>query len=156
MQKIKSESNFYAKKSAARLYAIQALFQMEVSQSSFKDIANEFECHRIGAQIDGFQYHPADTKMFRDLLRTAVEEQRKIDILTSQSLKDTWHLTRIDPTLRAIFRAATAEFILSKTPPKATINEFINLAKAFFSEGKEIKLVNGVLNNILILMRKSV
>ena len=77
-----------------------------------------------------------------------IAEQRKIDKLTNSSLKDTWSLKRIDPTLRALFRAATAELLINRTPTKAVINEFIEIAKAFFPDGKETKFVNGVLDNI--------
>ena len=87
--------------------------------------------------------------MFRDILDKAVKAQSKIDKLTNNALKDTWPLKRIDPTLRALFRAATAEILINKSPTKAIINEFIEIAKAFFPGGKEPKLVNGVLDNIL-------
>ena len=129
-----------SKKSAARLYAVQALFQMEASQSSLKGIIKEFE---------DSTYNNADLKMFRKILHKAVSEQSKIDKLTNSSLKDTWPLKRIDPTLRALFRAAIAEILINETPQNAILNEFIELAKAFFPEGKEVKLVNGVLDNII-------
>ena len=108
----------HSKKSAARLYAVQALFQMEVSKSSIKEIALEFEEHRIGATIGNTTYNHADVKMFKEILNTAVKEQSKIDNLTNDSLKESWSLKRIDPTLRALFRAATAELIINKTPTK--------------------------------------
>ena len=138
----------YTKKTAARLYATQALFQMEVSHSSVHEIILEFEMHRIGAKIDENTYNQADITMFREILHKAVEAQSKIDQLTDFSLKDTWPLKRIDPTLRALFRAAVAEILINKTPTKAVINEFIEIAKAFFPGGREPKLVNGVLDNI--------
>ena len=140
--------NAHIKKSASRLYAVQALFQMEVSQSSVTEITEEFEMHRIGAKIGDHVYNNADIKMFRDILLRAVKDQSIIDKLTNNSLKNTWPLNRIDPTLRALFRAAIAEILLNKTPIKATINEFIEIAKAFFPDGKEAKLVNAVLDNI--------
>ena len=140
--------NAHIKKSASRLYAVQALFQMEVSQSSVAEITEEFEMHRIGAKIGDHVYNNADIKMFRDILLRAVKDQSIIDKLTNNSLKNTWPLNRIDPTLRALFRAAIAEILLNKTPIKATINEFIEIAKAFFPDGKEAKLVNAVLDNI--------
>ena len=144
------DKNLYthSKQSAARLYAVQALFQMEMSQLSVKETIKEFEQHRIGAKIDDTRYNFADLKMFRDILEKAVAEQRKIDKLTNSSLKDSWPLKRIDPTLRALFRAATAELLINKTPTKAVINEFLEIAKAFFPDGKETKFVNGVLDNI--------
>ncbi len=149
--------NAHIKKSAARLYAVQALFQMEVSQSSVAEITQEFEMHRIGAKIGDDVYNHADVKMFRDILLRAVKDQSIIDKLTNNSLKNTWPLNRIDPTLRALFRAAIAEILLNKTPIKATINEFIEIAKAFFPDGKEAKLVNAVLDNIreIILNKKN-
>lgn len=146
-----SENNIkhvHFKKSAARLYAVQALFQMEVTRSSLEEITNEFETHRIGAQIDNSTYNQADLKMFRHIVGKAIEEQSKIDKLTNNSLKDTWPLKRIDPTLRALFRAAISELLINETPQKAVINEFIEIAKAFFPKGKEAKLVNGVLDKI--------
>ncbi len=136
------------KKSAARLYAVQALFQMEVSKSSLTEIISEFESHRIGAKIGDNTYNVADKNMFREILSRAVRDQNKIDKLTNNLLKDSWPLKRIDPTLRALFRAATAEILIDKTPTNAIINEFIEIAKAFFPNGKEPKLVNGVLDNI--------
>ena len=144
------DKNLYthSKQSAARLYAVQALFQMEMSHLSVKETIKEFELHRIGAKIDNTRYNFADLKMFRDILQKAVAEQRKIDKLTNSSLKDTWPLKRIDPTLRALFRAATAELLINRTPTKAVINEFLEIAKAFFPDGKETKFVNGVLDNI--------
>ena len=148
------DKNLYthSKQSAARLYAVQALFQMEMSHLSVKETIKEFELHRIGAKIDDTRYNFADLKMFRDILQKAVAEQSKIDKLTNSSLKDTWPLKRIDPTLRALFRAATAELLINRTPTKAVINEFIDIAKAFFPDGKESKFVNGVLDNIYLTL----
>jgi N utilization substance protein B len=146
--------HIHFKKSAARLYAIQALFQMEVSKSSLDEIVDEFELYRIGASIDESTYNQADLTMFRAIINNAVKQQSRIDKLTDQSLDDSWPLKRIDPTLRALFRAATSELLIEKTPPKAVINEFIEIAKAFFPNGKEPKLVNGVLDNIMSLIIK--
>ena len=121
------------KKTAARLYAVQALFQMEASQASATDVANEFEMHRIGAEIGKIRYNPADTKMFREILNKVVTEQSKIDKLADNALKDSWPLKRIDPTLRALFRAATAEMLLKNTPAKAVMNEFIEIATVSYT-----------------------
>ena len=77
--------NTHVKKSAARLYAVQALFQMEVSQSSVGEITEEFETHRIGAKIGDHVYNTADLKMFRDILLKAVKDQSTIDKLTDKS-----------------------------------------------------------------------
>ena len=153
MQKTNCKKYFPLKKSTARLYAVQALFQMEASKASIDEVISEFVSHRIDTDIDGKQYHSADLKLFRDILRTVVKQQSEIDQLTNKSLKDTWQLNRIDPTLRALFRAAIAELIEGNVPPKATISEYLDLSKAFFSDGKETKLLNGVLNNILEIIK---
>ena len=144
----------HLKKSAARFYAVQALFQMEISKSSVREITNEFEQFRIGAKIGDAIYNKADLDMFRNILKKAVKEQQKIDKLTDNCLKKAWPLNRIDPTLRALFRAATAEMLINKTPTKVIINEFLEITKAFFPGGKEAKLVNGVLDNILSFIVK--
>ena len=146
--------NSHYKKSAARLYAVQALFQMEVSHSSVSEISKEFELHRIGAKVGDTTYNPADIVMFRSILHKAAKDQSRIDKLTDNSLKDNWPLNRIDPTLRALFRAAIAEILMNKTPRKAIVNEFIEIAKAFFPNGREPKLVNAVLDNILSTLLK--
>jgi N utilization substance protein B len=146
--------NIHFKKSAARLYAIQALFQMEISKLPLDEITAEFETHRIGARIDNYTYNEADLRMFRAIINNAVKQQGRIDKMTNQSLNDSWPLKRIDPTLRALFRAATSELLIQETPPKAVVNEFIEIAKAFFPTGREAKLVNGVLDNILTMIIK--
>ena len=146
--------HIHFKKSAARLYAIQALFQMEISKLPLDEITAEFETHRIGARIDNYTYNEADLRMFRAIINNAVKQQGRIDKMTNQSLNDSWPLKRIDPTLRALFRAATSELLIQETPPKAVVNEFIEIAKAFFPIGREAKLVNGVLDNILTMIIK--
>ena len=78
----------------------------------------------------------------------AVTEQARIDQLTHQALVARWPIDRIDPTLRALFRAAGAELVATDTPPKVTINEFVDVAKAFYPDGKEAKFVNGVLDHM--------
>lgn len=135
-------------KSASRLYAVQALFQMEASDSGYDDVRLEFETHRFGAVVDGEEWAEGHVDLFRNLLTTAVEQQGKIDQLTDRALVAKWPIDRIDPTLRALFRAAGAELTLSNTPPKVVITEFVDVAKAFFPEGKESRFVNAVLDHM--------
>ncbi len=135
-------------RSAARLFATQALFQMEASDTALDTVQEEFETHRLGMELDGDTYSEADIDLFRDLLHEAVNRQAKIDQLTDAALKETWPIARIDPTLRALFRAAGAELLTQKTPPKVTISEYVDVAKAFFPEGKESKFVNAVLDHM--------
>lgn len=135
-------------RSAARLYAVQALFQMEQSDQSFDKVIVEFEDHRFGATLDGDELAEGDTKLFRALVKDAVNHQAKVDQMTDRALVAKWPINRIDPTLRALFRAAGAELVEGKTPPKVVIVEFVDIARAFFPEGKEAKFVNAVLDHM--------
>ena len=135
-------------KSAARLFAVQALFQMEASQASLAAVQEEFESHRFGAEIEGDTYSEGDAALFRRVLETAVAEQAQIDQATDAALVERWPLGRIDPTLRALFRAAGAELLTKATPPKVVISEFVDVAKAFYPDGREPKLTNGVLDHM--------
>ena len=135
-------------RSAARLYAVQALFQMEAAGTSYESVCQEFLDHRLGAEIEGDTYAEGDVKLFKALVTEAVNLQSKIDQLTDRALVANWPIDRIDPTLRALFRAAGAELVSQSTPVKVTISEFVDVAKAFFPEGKEAKFVNAVLDHM--------
>ena len=135
-------------KSAARLYAVQALFQMEASDQSVDTVRREFEDFRFGAEIDGETLAEGDVDLFRQITEEAVNWQAKIDQMTDRALVAKWPISRIDPTLRALFRAAGAELSQSDTPPKVVITEFVDVARAFFPEGKEPKFVNAVLDHM--------
>ncbi len=135
-------------KSAARLYAVQALFQMEQSGQTTEQIVNEFLDHRFGAVYEGDEMLDGDISVFRKLVDDAVNYQATIDQMTDRALVAKWPIARIDPTLRAVFRAAGAELTQSDTPPKVVITEFVDVARAFFPEGKEPKFVNAVLDHM--------
>ncbi len=135
-------------KSAARLYAVQALFQMEASDQDLDDVREQFVTHRFGATMEGVDWAEGDADLFEKLLFEAVNQQAKIDQLTDKALTANWPIDRIDPTIRALFRAAGAELVLATTPPKVVITEFVDVAKAFFPDGKEPKFVNAVLDAI--------
>lgn len=136
-------------RSAARLYAVQALFQMEHSGQTADAVRQEFLDHRFGAEIDeGVEMAEGDAVLFGKLLDDAVNWQARIDQMTDRALVAKWPIARIDPTLRALFRAAGAEMTQSDTPPKVVIMEFVDVAKAFFPEGKEAKFVNAVLDHM--------
>lgn len=135
-------------RSAARLYAVQALFQMEVSGQTVETIQREFETHRFGEIFDDVEMAEGDSKHFRAVVDGAVNWQAKIDQMTDRALVAKWPIDRIDPVLRALFRAAGAEMVDMDTPPKVVINEFVDVAKAFFPEGKESKFVNAVLDHM--------
>ena len=135
-------------KSASRLYAVQALFQMEHSDQTSDAVCEEFLDHRFGADYDGAQFAEGDVDLFRQTIANAVDNQAQIDQLTDRALVAKWPLGRIDPTLRALFRAAGAEMESSDVPPKVVISEYVDLANAFFPEGKEAKFVNAVLDHM--------
>lgn len=135
-------------KSAARLYAVQALFQMEQSGQTTEQVVTEFLDHRFGAVYEGEEMLDGDISVFRKLVDDAVNYQAPIDQMTDRALVAKWPIARIDPTLRAVFRAAGAELTQSTTPPKVVITEFVDVARAFFPEGKEPKFVNAVLDHM--------
>ncbi len=135
-------------RSAARLYAVQALFQMEAAGMSADRVRTEFETYRFGAVYDEDEMAEADPDLFRDLLDNAVMWQAKIDQATDRALVARWPIDRIDPVLRALFRAGGAELVLTSTPPKVVITEFVEVAQAFFPEGKEARFVNAVLDHM--------
>jgi N utilization substance protein B len=135
-------------KAASRLYAVQALFQMEAANEGLDEVRRQFETHRFGAVDEGTEWAEGHVDLFRSLLETAVERQAKIDQATDRALKVTWPIDRIDPTLRALFRAAGAELVIGTTPPRVVITEFVDIASAFFPGGREAKFVNAVLDHM--------
>lgn len=135
-------------KSASRLYAVQALFQMEHSSQTIESVTREFENHRFGEVYEGNEMAEGDVDLFRTLVEGAVNHQSKIDQMTDRALVARWPLARIDPTLRALFRAAGVELIGRDTPPRVAITEYVDVAKAFFDDGDEPKFVNAVLDHM--------
>ncbi|MBC7158140.1 MAG: transcription antitermination factor NusB [Rhodobacteraceae bacterium] len=136
------------RRSAARLYAVQALFQMEASGQSFDAVGTEFETHRFGAVYEGEEMVEGDVELFRAILAGAVNWQASIDQATDRALVAAWPIGRIDPVLRALFRAAGAEMREPSMPPKVVIAEYIGIAEAFFPDGREVKFVNAVLDHM--------
>ncbi|WP_043917136.1 transcription antitermination factor NusB [Jannaschia aquimarina] len=135
-------------RSAARLYAVQALYQMEAMEQSLDKVRAEFEDHRFGMVIDGIEFSEGNVDHFRQILTEAVSRQAAIDKATDRALVAKWPIGRIDPVLRALFRAAGAELMAFDTPPKVVITEYIEVARAFFPEGKEAGFVNAVLDHM--------
>ena len=118
-------------RSASRLYAVQALFQMEHSAQTLDAVCIEFLNHRFGENIDDVTLQEGDSDLFQMIVREAVNYQAPIDQMTDRALVAKWPLGRIDPTLRSLFRAAGAEFLQSDTPAKIIIAEYVDLAAAF-------------------------
>lgn len=137
------------RRAAARLYAVQALFQMEVSGQTTDAVEKEFEDFRFGATTpEGEEMEEGDVDLFRALVDGAVNEQARIDQMTDRALVAAWPIDRIDPTLRALFRAGGAELVAGRTPPRVVITEFVEIARAFFPEGREPRFVNAVLDHM--------
>jgi transcription antitermination protein NusB len=133
---------------AARLAAVQALYQMDISGTGVLETVSEYETHRLGQEIDGEQYLKADPSWFRSIVSGVVRDQRKLDPLIGQALQDEWALSRLDSTVRAILRAGTFEILERRDVPVAVIvNEYVEIAQAFFGDD-EPKLVNAVLDRI--------
>ena len=135
-------------RSAARLYAVQALFQMEQSGQGAEAVVREFLDHRFGAVYEGDEMIDGDIGHFRKTVENAVNYQALVDQMTDRALVAKWPIARIDPTLRSLFRAAGAELTQTTTPPKVVISEYVDVARAFFPEGKEPKFVNAVLDHM--------
>ncbi|ROU03441.1 transcription antitermination factor NusB [Histidinibacterium lentulum] len=135
-------------RSASRLYAVQALFQMEAQGQGAASVISEFETWRFGATYEEGEMAEGDVDMFRALVEGAVDEQVRIDQLTDRALVAKWPIARIDPTLRALFRAAGAELVAGKTPPRVVITEYLDIAQAFFPSGREGAFVNAVLDHM--------
>lgn len=135
-------------RSAARLYAVQALFQMEQSDESATRVVRQFLDHRMGETIDGVEFNEGDPELFAKTVEDAVNWQAKIDKMTDRALVAKWPIDRIDPTLRALFRAAGAELTEGVAPPKVVIVEYVDVARAFFPEGREPAFVNAVLDHM--------
>ena len=137
-----------ARKVAARFYAVQALFQMEASDVPIGEITRQFEAHRIGAETETETWAEADLTHFRRLIEVAVDRQAAIDQMTDRALVAKWPINRIDPTLRALFRAAGAEFLGADTPARVVISQYVDLAKAFSPDDRETNFVNAVLDHM--------
>jgi len=140
--------NLNTQRSASRLAAVQALYQIEFGGSTAGAVIQEFIDRRLGAKIDGDQYAEADHNFFRLVVSGEMGQREEIDKLLQNSLGDKHSLTKMDGILRALLRAATFELLMQKDiPMRVILDEYMNVAHAFYS-GPEPKLVNGVLDNL--------
>lgn len=141
------------KRGAARLSAVQALYQMDMTGSKISDVVEEYENLRIGKEVDGDEYLEADLGWFRGIVSGVVNEQKQLDPLIHQTLPEDWPLSRIDTLLRSVMRCGAFELKNRKdVPGRVVITEYIEIAKSFFEED-EPRLVNGVLDRIAKEMR---
>jgi len=141
-------------RSVARLAAVQALYQMEVSGAGVEAVIREFTDHRFDRDVEGDVENENDTLasadeiFFAELVRGVVEAQREIDSAVVKRLASGWRLERLDATVRAILRSGAFELAhRSDVPTEVVIDEYVELAKSFF-EGPEPGFVNGALDGV--------
>ena len=140
-------------RSAARLAAVQGLYQMDVSGKGIDETLAEFESFWIGREIEGDTYGAAETEFFRDILHGVLADQGPIDRQIDSTLVETWPLARIDSVLRAILRAGAYELKKRKdVPAKVVIKEYADVAGAFF-EREEVGMINAVLDSLARQLR---
>lgn len=136
------------KRGAARLAAVQALYQMDMAGSGLNDILAEFESHWLGREVEGAQYLPAEAAFFRDIVTGVVREQRALDPMIDEALQRGWPLQRIEAVIRAALRAGAYELSHRKDiPARVVITEYADVAAAFV-ERDETGMVNAVLDQI--------
>jgi len=142
-----------AERSAARLAAVQALYQMDIAGTGLNDILAEFESHWIGREVEGAQYLPAEAAFFRDVVSGVVREQRKLDPLIDKALSQGWPLKRIEAIMRAVLRAGAYELEhRSDVPARVVVAEYVDVANAFVDRD-ETGMVNVVLDQIARQLR---
>jgi transcription antitermination protein NusB len=136
------------KRSAARLAAVQALYQMEIAATGINEILVEFEQFWIGREVEGEQYKPAELRLFRLLVEGVLAEQIVVDRKIDQLLADSWPLKRIEAIMRAVLRAGTYEMMHQpETPVRVIVSEYVDLASAFL-ELEEVGMINAVLDRL--------
>jgi N utilization substance protein B len=138
---------------AARLAAVQALYQMDLAGTGLNDIMAEFESHWLGGEIEGAQYRPAEAAYFRDIVGGVVREQSKLDPQIDNALTRGWPLKRIEAVLRAVLRAGAYELAhRPDVPARVVMSEYADVAGAFVDD-KETGMVNAVLDQLARDMR---
>ena len=135
-------------RSAARLAAVQALYQMDIVATPLTGILAEFEGHWMGQKVEGEQYRKAEAAFFRDIVTGVVREQRAIDPLVDEVLSESWPLKRVEAILRAVLRAGAYELShRTDVPARAVISEYVDVAAAFLDQ-EETGMVNAVLDKL--------
>ncbi|MCF8477627.1 MAG: transcription antitermination factor NusB [Pseudolabrys sp.] len=136
------------KRGAARLAAVQALYQMDMAGSGLNEILAEYESHWIGREVEGAQYLPAEAAFFRDIVSGVLREQVTLDPQIDEALARTWPLKRIEAVLRAALRAGLYELAHRRdVPARVVVSEYADVAAAFV-ERDETGMVNAVLDQL--------
>ncbi len=142
-----------SRRSAARLGAVQALYQMDISGSDVGETLAQFSARAMGENFEDGQCGEADYRHLREVVDGVVREQKAIDPVVDQILDKGWPLHRLDSTVRAILRAGAYELMfMDKVPARVAISEYVDVADAFFG-AEEPRFVNGVLNTLARMKR---
>ena len=140
-------------RAAARLAAVQALYQRQMETTPLARLLDEFHQHRLGQEIEDAQYLSAEVAFFDDVVSGVIARQDEIDALLAERLTSDWRLERLDKTLLQILRAGTYELLARPdVPTKTTISQYIDVAHAFFDD-REAKFINGVLDAVAKAVR---
>ncbi len=140
-------------RSAARLAAVQALYQRQMEDTHLARLLDEFHQHRLGRKIEDAQYADAEVDFFDDIVSGVIARQDEIDALLTARLADGWTLARLDKTMLQILRAGTYELLARADVPTGTaIGEYLDVTHAFFDQ-REAKFVNGLLDAVAKAVR---
>jgi transcription antitermination protein NusB len=136
------------KRGAARLAAVQALYQMDLAGTGLNEILAEFESHWLGGEVEGAQYRPAEAAFFRDIVGGVVREQKSLDPQIDAALARGWPLKRVEAILRAVLRAGAYELACRRdVPARVVTSEYVDVASAFVDDD-ETGMVNAVLDQM--------
>ncbi len=136
------------KRGAARLAAVQALYQMDLAGTGLNEIMAEFESHWLGGEVEGAKYLPAEAAYFRDIVSGVVREQGRLDRKIDAALARGWPLKRIEAVLRAVLRAGAYELACrNDVPARVVTSEYVDVASAFVDK-EETGMVNAVLDQL--------
>jgi transcription antitermination protein NusB len=148
-----SEQRKANKRGAARLAAVQALYQMDLAGTPLNEILSEFESHWLGGEVEGAQYRPAEAAFFRDILGGVLREQRRLDPQIDATLARGWPLKRIEVVLRAVLRAGAYELACRRdVPARVVVAEYVDVASAFVDR-EETGMINAVLDQLARQLR---
>ena len=141
------------RRGAARLAAVQALYQMDLASTPLSEILGEFEAHWMGREVEGEKYLPAEAAHFRDVVKGVVADQRRLDPMIDAVLSKGWPLVRIETVLRAILRAGAYELDRKPdVPARVVVSEYADVAHAFV-ERDETGMINAVLDQLARQLR---
>lgn len=139
--------------SAARLLAVQALYQMAVGDQSAREVLQEFLQHRVEEVIEGLKHASVNRELLTELVEGVAKETEELDDMIAAVLDEDWTLDRLEILLHALLRVATFELAERlEVPARVVISEYVDLANAFY-DGRETAFVNGLLDRLAHVLR---